>query len=366
MFGIKLIESSNENFLFTVDKSMSRMVSIINCKGYTDNCRLSIQLKYILDNLVELKYFEQWYISAFDTLSKYNLSIFSYIIQIKFIKENSRMATTFFQYCFKILKQDVNVKIKDSIQSIIQANVLGPIVFVTPELGRWSTIGGLGVMVDELSQGLYSIGQEAIMITPYYERNRKGETGYLAKDPAGFKFLGTIDIYLDIKATFGVHFGVVNGVKIYFLHNQEIFPSPYAEGAPAFILRQIAYFSKAALECCCLLKIIPAVILTNDWFTGLVAAYSKHGHFGDTFRGSTFFHIAHNLETNYEGRLYPEPQEGTLEAIYKLNSNLLIDPFWTKNVINPSRCAIMCSDQWGTVSPSYKKELLETSSLKAL
>lgn len=28
---------------------------------------------------------------------------------------------------------------------------LGPIVFVTPELGKWSTVGGLGVMVDELT-----------------------------------------------------------------------------------------------------------------------------------------------------------------------------------------------------------------------
>lgn len=30
-------------------------------------------------------------------------------------------------------------------------NKLGEIVFVSPELGRWSTVGGLGVMVNELS-----------------------------------------------------------------------------------------------------------------------------------------------------------------------------------------------------------------------
>ncbi len=39
-------------------------------------------------------------------------------------------------------------------KSIIEGNKLGPIVFCTPELGRWSTVGGLGVMVDELSYGL--------------------------------------------------------------------------------------------------------------------------------------------------------------------------------------------------------------------
>jgi starch synthase len=51
---------------------------------------------------------------------------------------------------------------------------LGPIVFCTPELGRWSTVGGLGVMVDELAIGLADLGQDVTVISPYYERNRKG------------------------------------------------------------------------------------------------------------------------------------------------------------------------------------------------
>lgn len=55
-----------------------------------------------------------------------------------------------------------------------ESNILGPIVFCTPELGRWSTVGGLGVMVDELSIGLAEMGQDVWVISPYYERNRKG------------------------------------------------------------------------------------------------------------------------------------------------------------------------------------------------
>ena len=69
---------------------------------------------------------------------------------------------------------------------VFDTNKMGPIVFCTPELGRWSTVGGLGVMVDELSIGLANLGQEVIVISPYYDRNRKGVTGYLAKDEAGF------------------------------------------------------------------------------------------------------------------------------------------------------------------------------------
>lgn len=43
-------------------------------------------------------------------------------------------------------------------KSIGGENRLGPIVFCTPELGRWSTVGGLGVMVDELAIGLADLG----------------------------------------------------------------------------------------------------------------------------------------------------------------------------------------------------------------
>ena len=73
-------------------------------------------------------------------------------------------------------------------QSIHDSNLLGPIIFCSPELGRWSTVGGLGVMVDELSIGLADLGQDVYVISPYYERNRKGETGYLSRDPAGIHY----------------------------------------------------------------------------------------------------------------------------------------------------------------------------------
>jgi len=62
---------------------------------------------------------------------------------------------------------------------MFESNQLGPIFFFTPELGKYSTVGGLGVMVDELSVGIAELGQEVYVISPYYERNRKGLTGYI-------------------------------------------------------------------------------------------------------------------------------------------------------------------------------------------
>lgn len=59
---------------------------------------------------------------------------------------------------------------------VLHQNQLGPIVLITPELGKWSTVGGLGVMVDNLSKALAKQNQEVIVISPYYDRNRYGQT----------------------------------------------------------------------------------------------------------------------------------------------------------------------------------------------
>jgi transaldolase len=37
-------------------------------------------------------------------------------------------------------------------------------------------------MVDELSQGLATLKEKVLVISPYYHRNKKGETDYLKKD----------------------------------------------------------------------------------------------------------------------------------------------------------------------------------------
>lgn len=93
------------------------------------------------------------------------------------------------------------------------SNKLGPIIFCTPEIGRWSTVGGLGVMVDELTIGLADLGQEVIVISPYYHRNRKGAEGYLAQDPAGIRYVDNIRVDIGHGFTLGVHEGMVSGVK---------------------------------------------------------------------------------------------------------------------------------------------------------
>ena len=85
---------------------------------------------------------------------------------------------------------------------------------------------------------------------------------------------------LDCLYTLGVHEGTVDGVKVVFLHNSEVFPVPYPDADAEMTTRQIALFSKACLEWCCQRHKIPSVCVTNDWFTGFVPGYAKVGVFG--------------------------------------------------------------------------------------
>ena len=372
-FGFSIVPYSEENYRKTLETSNLKMLKEVakNDKDNgLDNYQINIRLKDILNQKLPLEEFNKWITYINELLENSNISFEEYIKRLDFINNDEKLTTEFFTYCFK-LSQVKNLDPRESKYNLISEklyknNILGPICFISPELGRWSTIGGLGVMVDELSQGLSSIGQEVIMISPYYNQNRKGISNYLLNDPFNIHYLKNISINLDSSYSFGVHYGLGNNIKYYFLHNSKVFPRPYPDFSAGDTVREIACFAKACLQLLCEIEIIPEICVTNDWFSGLVPAYAKSGAFGDAFKGTIFFHIIHNLEPTYEGRIYPSNHEGTLENIYQFNSNWLIDPNWKQRIINPSRCAIMMSDQWGTVSHSYKKDLLATSPLNHL
>eukprot|EP00921_Rhytidocystis_pertsovi_P013784 GHVQ01022382.1.p1 GENE.GHVQ01022382.1~~GHVQ01022382.1.p1 ORF type:complete len:1848 (+),score=155.63 GHVQ01022382.1:2238-7781(+) len=240
---------------------------------------------------------------------------------------------------------------------VLDANSLGPIVFVTPELGKWSTVGGLGVMVDELCYTLAGeFGQEVWVISPYYERNRHGETGYLARDNIHHSFNVDVQVGSHERVSVGVHEGTVRGVRMFFLQNPQVFPNPYPDVPGPDVVRFLVVFSKATLELLCHLRTIPQLICTNDWACGLVPAYVKQRSFGDAFSSTTCYHLIHNLDPSYEGRIYPNRRED-FSWIHGLPGELLVDPNWHQFVINPSRCALIQSDAWGTVSPSYRDDL---------
>lgn len=74
---------------------------------------------------------------------------------------------------------EVQEAVKAFARLVVKSNDTGAIVFLSPELGKWSTVGGLGVMVDELTVGLAALGANVVVISPYYHVNRKGVSEYV-------------------------------------------------------------------------------------------------------------------------------------------------------------------------------------------
>ena len=74
----------------------------------------------------------------------------------------------------------------------------------------------------------------------------------------------------------------------------------------------------------------------------------------DTYlKETSFFHIFHNLDVNYEGRIYLSQAQNDMYWIHHLNTLFLIDPYWKNACINPSRSVLFTTDNWATVSYLY-------------
>ena len=77
-------------------------------------------------------------------LKTYNISFYEFVRKLGFIWWDERLRTKFFIYCARMAKIKPylsNPKIAEMAENITNSNVLGPISFVTPELGRWSNVG---------------------------------------------------------------------------------------------------------------------------------------------------------------------------------------------------------------------------------
>ena len=331
-------------------------------------------LKNILENKLSLDEFSRCLTEISKILEKENISFIDLLRKNNAPIDNEYLSNEFFRRCLILsgvrnnmpsLPEEYKYSANKAMD-IFNSNILGPICFITPEIGEygsWTTVGGLGIMVYELCQALASLGQNIIVISPYYKENKDGQTDYLSNDT---EYIRNTSINLDEKYEFGVHYGNRNDIRFYFLRNEYIFPKAYNNTDPVMTTKEIACFGKASLQLLCDLQIIPSIILTNDWFSGLTPAYAKNGSFGDIFKGTKFIHICHNLEPEYEGRIYPTNEQGNLEGIYQFNPDWVIDNSWDRLIINPSRCAIKMSDQWATVSHSYKNDLKNNSPLKNL
>jgi len=132
-----------------MEKSLSRMYSDFNSGKNIDNYQLILQFKYILEKELPLEEFCKWFLFASDRLAKYSVPFINFYKKISFLKNDENLATKFYDYSNQIILNYKNIheNIYNNLDLINKQYQLGPICFSTPEIGRFSTIGGLGVMV---------------------------------------------------------------------------------------------------------------------------------------------------------------------------------------------------------------------------
>eukprot|EP01028_Stygiella_incarcerata_P011585 TRINITY_DN659_c1_g1_i1.p1 TRINITY_DN659_c1_g1~~TRINITY_DN659_c1_g1_i1.p1 ORF type:complete len:1831 (-),score=512.99 TRINITY_DN659_c1_g1_i1:200-5623(-) len=250
----------------------------------------------------------------------------------------------------------------DMFRQLFEKNLMGPIVFVTPEIEPWSKMGGVAVMVNELTRELALLGLSVHVISPYYNYNRDGKTDYI-KDKE-IVFQGTISTHVGVEPVkVGWHSGSLHHVTYHFLHHYQYFPAPYFHGSPEQQLASVVLLAIGTLEIISLLQLRPSLVVTNDWPSGFVAAYARSHVFSIACRNVKFLHLVHNLEEGYTGKIYPHGMD-KMEHIHELPLDKVYDE--EQRCIDPSKCAIMASDQWATVSRSYRDDILRASSYAPL
>ena len=143
------------------------------------------------------------------------------------------------------------------------------------------------------------------------------------------------------------------GVKFYFIDNEEYFSGPKPYGSFAEDIEKFAYFSKAAL---CSLQVIgfkPDVIHCHDWQSGLVPVYLDHfRYFVKYYEGIKTVMTIHNLKFQGVWSIQGMKDITGLPDYYFTNDKL--EAYGDANML---KGGIVYADKVTTVSSTYSEEI---------
>ena len=171
------------------------------------------------------------------------------------------------------------------------------IVFVSSEIVPFASSGGLGDVCASLPKALARQGVETIRMMPLYQLIDREKYG-----------LAKCDVELHIPLGQAWYHGTVwmqefEGVKTYFIHNEEFFERPgiygtldhgYADNFERFV-----FFQKAVVRLIDQWDIQPDLVHCNDWQAALVPMLLRHGIDGNFRNGRektlmTIHNLAHH------------------------------------------------------------------------
>ena len=226
------------------------------------------------------------------------------------------------------------------------------IVMVTSECAPVAKVGGLGDVVEGLSNELQIRGNAVEIILPKYDCMRYDHIWGLQKT------YGDLWVpYHDQHVHCDVYFGFVHGLKCFFIEphshqnffNRGIFYGHHDDP------ERFAFFCRAALEFMLKTNKHPDIIHCHDWQTGLVPVllFDIYKHLGMTHPRVcyTLHNVMHQCVTG-DSVLR---QVGLNPAIYRTRDRLQDD--YNRGAVNLMKGGIVYSNFVTTVSPRYSEEI---------
>lgn len=221
------------------------------------------------------------------------------------------------------------------------------VLYVAAESVPFIKTGGLADVVGSLPKCFSKDTYDIRVVIPKYA---------CIKPQFKEKLTYVTNFYIDMncrKQYVGIFEYELDGVKFYFIDNEEHFKvdKPYI-GMPDD-LEKFAFFSKAALEMLPVIDFRPDVIHCHDWQTGLLPVYLKEYFSPNEFyRGIKSVMTIHNLK--FQGIWNIE----TIKTLSGLYGHLFTsDKLEFNNAANYLKGGLVYADAITTVSDTYAEEI---------
>ena len=145
----------------------------------------------------------------------------------------------------------------------------------------------------------------------------------------------------------------LDGIKYYFIDNQEYFDSFLPYGNVRYDIEKFCFFDKAVLSMLPLIGFKPDIIHCHDWQTGLIPVYLKNEFQGDMFFwGIKSIMTIHNLK--FQGVWDIE----TMQGLTGLNDSFFTpDKLEFQEDANMLKGGLVYADYITTVSDTYAQEI---------
>jgi starch synthase len=234
---------------------------------------------------------------------------------------------------------------------------MGPlkVCILSSEIRPFAKTGGLADVVEALVRELAQLGHEIRAFMPLYATVRRANAG--TQPVLGLQNVG-VTIGSRVYA-FSVRTTNVPGtsIAVYFIDCPELFDRPSIYTRDPDEHRRFLLFTRAVIESCLRLGFAPDVFHCHDWHTALLPLFLKSIYSPvPLFANSRSVLTIHNI--GYQG-VIPQAFMGDLGLAAPQTQLDAADLQF--GVINSLKTGIKFADTVTTVSPTYAREITETT-----